>query len=173
MASSATKIQALWRGYRSRKGDVLPCGWCGYDMTLLHFAAAEDGQGGLSSQVPCAWCQERLKNEEPCDCLECEAERRKMEGCDCRECQMGKVMFCPSCGQDECDGLCAAEKAPYSGEEPEKEEVCRECGRGPAECDGYCERYIPCCICGGNCADGDYESWRFCTRRCMVEAGRD
>jgi hypothetical protein len=50
------------------------------------------------------------------------------------------------------------------------------CDCGDWLCTGYLcseERYIPCCMCGDNCADGDYESWRFCTRSCMVRASRD
>jgi hypothetical protein len=42
--------------------------------------------------------------------------------------------------------------------------LCTGCSEGP---------YIACCMCGGDCRGGDYESWRFCSRRCMVRAGSD
>ena len=42
--------------------------------------------------------------------------------------------------------------------------MCSGCGEGP---------YIACCVCGNDCRGGDYERWRFCTRRCMVSAARD
>lgn len=69
----AVKIQALWRGYRSRKGDVLPCCCCGYDMTLPAPKYPETMSAVFFSVSPCAWCQEMEKknNEEPCECLEC------------------------------------------------------------------------------------------------------
>jgi hypothetical protein len=50
------------------------------------------------------------------------------------------------------------------------------CDCGDWLCTGYlcsAERYIACCMCGDNCEGGDYESWRFCSRRCMVRASRD
>ena len=30
------------------------------------------------------------------------------------------------------------------------------------------ERFIPCCRCGHDCSGGDYESWRICSRSCLV-----
>lgn len=91
----AVKIQALWRGYRSRKGEVLPCCVCGYDMTLPVSKTS-------TAFPPCSWCQMRRQEEE-------------------------------------------------EEEEP----------------------YIPCCMCGANCYGDDYEQYRFCSRYCMVDAGKD
>ncbi len=105
---AAILIQALWRGYSSRKGKILPCCGCGYPMTLKE-----------GTHI-CSWCQE--------------AERVDF---------LWHYQTCERVG-------------------------CRKCDEFDDE-----ERFIPCCVCGDNCADGDYESWRFCTRRCMVEAGRD
>lgn len=109
---AAILIQALWRGYCSRKGKIMPCGGCGYPMTL-------DG-ARIPYYPPCSWCQVDH------DAISFLAHYNSCERVGCRKCD-----------------------------------------------EYYEERFIPCCICGGNCADGDYESWRFCTRRCMVEAGRD
>jgi hypothetical protein len=58
------------------------------------------------------------------------------------------------------------------------ERECEDAWRGGCDCgDWLCTgcgyRYISCCVCGGNCADGDYEKWGFCSRRCMVRAGSD
>ena len=122
---AALKIQALWRGYRSRKGQVLPCCSCGYEMTLKKPEYPETMSAQFFSNQPCSWCQEK---EKPCDCYECtepELER------------------CYYCGKEDC------------------REECREE-----------ETYIPCCICGANCDGSDYESWRVCSRRCLVEPDR-
>lgn len=134
-----TKIQAIWRGYRSRKGKTIPCCDCGYEMTLS-VGRYPDGM----SPDPCSWCQDKKAAKEcaPCDCLEC---------------KMGKVMWCPGCGSDECDGRC--------------DDPCDTCNS--YKCSGRCEPYISCSMCGANCYDGDYPTWRFCSRRCMVDAGRD
>jgi hypothetical protein len=123
----AVKIQAVWRGYRSRKGQVLPCCLCGYDMTLQAPVYPETMSAVFFSNAPCSWCQAKEQGPaEPCGCPECVPQ--PVEPCTCSECT----------GEDE-----------------------------------YEERFIPCCMCGNNCADEDYESWRFCSRRCMVEASRD
>lgn len=37
--------------------------------------------------------------------------------------------------------------------------LCSGCDDGP---------YIPCVVCGSDCRYGDYESWRICSRRCLV-----
>jgi len=128
------KIQALWRGFMSRKGKIVPCTSCGHPMTITPKEYPETMSAVFIHT--CSWCATK-----PCDCLEC---------------KMGKVIFCPGCGDDDCTGICTPCNICYSD-----------------KCDGYCERYIPCCMCGNDCADGDYESWRFCSRRCMVDAGRD
>ncbi|NBO60994.1 MAG: hypothetical protein EBU82_08495 [Flavobacteriia bacterium] len=47
METSAIKIQALWRGYKSRKGEVQPCPCCGYPMTIPPSLLILD---------PCSWC---------------------------------------------------------------------------------------------------------------------
>jgi hypothetical protein len=140
-----TKIQAVWRGYRSRKGQVLPCCDCGHAMTLAAPTYPETMSAVFSSTHPCSWCQANrdAKEKPPCDCMEC---------------KMDKVMWCPGCGSDECDGLCRCDP-------------CNTCGS--EKCCGDCEPYISCCMCGANCYDGDYPSWRFCSRSCMVEASRD
>jgi hypothetical protein len=58
MDSAAVKIQALWRGYASRKGAIQPCYLCGYPMTV---------SGVLNA--PCSWCQARspFQGEGRCD----------------------------------------------------------------------------------------------------------
>ena len=128
-SSAAIKIQALWRGYRSRKGEVLPCRDCGYDMTVRHprenpheweiHLRFGDPTGLIVSKTPCSWCQESMRE------MQEEYERQREEE--------------------------------YMRQREQEEE----------------EGFIPCCICGNDCSGGDYESWRFCTRRCMVRAGRD
>lgn len=49
--------------------------------------------------------------------------------------------------------------------------VCEECNQ--SDCRGDCEPYIPCRMCGANCYGDDYEKWRFCSRSCMRDWGRD
>ena len=112
MEPSAIKIQALWRGYCSRKGKTLPCYSCGYPMTLSYYKGCH---------IPCSWCQR------------------------CADGKGNVWRGCIDCRDWSCPGDCQREDEPY----------------------------ISCCVCGGDCFGGDYEKWRFCTRRCMVSCSSD
>jgi hypothetical protein len=46
----------------------------------------------------------------------------------------------------------------------------KSCECPPEEDDYQQEEYISCRMCGGNCEGGDYESWRLCSRRCLVDS---
>jgi hypothetical protein len=218
MTSSATKIQALWRGWCVRKGRTLPCCWCLRPMALLPpqegstrwvlRARFGDPRSPFTSESPCAVCldaQQRAQQQHEEEqakkrvaAIKIQAlwrghRSREWEIADCCHCghpmtlsrngKEVKLLYCGfprtepfeilniwaiSSGKYPSDLIKAISLKPCSWCE---ESRCAECMS--LNCDGYCERYIPCCICGGNCADGDYESWGFCTRRCMVEAGRD
>ncbi len=117
---AAIKIQALWRGYASRKGILTPCCCCGFPMTLKPPQYPETMSAVFFSVAPCSWCAE--------------------------------------------DAAYAAwinDDVPSSDEEVKSE---------PYPSDE--ERYIPCCMCGANCADDDFEKWRICSRRCLVAGNR-
>jgi hypothetical protein len=135
--SAAVKIQAAWRGHRSREWEIADCCHCGHPMALSR----------SGKNVKLLYCG--FPRTEPFETLNVWAISSGKFPSDCikaislKPCSWCEELRCYECGSLNCDG-----------------------GRG-------CERYISCCICGGNCADGDYESWGFCTRRCMVSAGRD
>ena len=141
------KIQALWRGFMSRKGKIVPCACCGHPMTITPKEYPETMSAAFIHT--CAWCA---------------AEK----SFNCLECKMGMVVFCPGCGSDDCNGHCRTDLGPCGCSYCTK--ACDTCGSG--DCSGDCEPYIACCMCGDNCYDGDYPSWRFCSRRCMVDASR-
>lgn len=121
--SPVIKIQALWRGYMSRKGKIVDCTGCGYPMTIT--PQEPKWRAGFYS-YQCAWCRYPPEFDKH--------DRADLGPCPCEDCSGG-------------------------GKEEKEEE--------------YDEPYIPCCMCGANCYGWDYEKWRFCSRRCMVECGRD
>ncbi len=107
----AIKIQAIWRSYKSRKGEIQPCTSCGYPMAVPLT---------VPLKMPCMWCQYNLD-------------------------LLPKQIFARACHSCKSWDCCGCE-------------------------DG--EPYIPCCICGANCDGSDYESWRVCSRSCLVEPDR-
>ncbi len=218
---TVSKIQALWRGYCSRRGRTLPCCWCNCPMALATPAEGSkrwafqirfgDPRFPIRSERPCATCEEaeRLwveKNHQ--DAMKKRAAAIKIqalwrgyrgrEGEEASCCRCGypmtlkrfsketELLYCGNpekrypretlttwviqAGKDPWWLVTCRSRKPCSWCEEEK---CSECGEFDCAGGKDCERYIPCCICGNNCADGDYEQYRFCTRRCMVEAGRD
>jgi hypothetical protein len=134
---AAIKIQALWRGYRGREGEEVPCCRCGYKMTLKRFSKDTEllYYGNPETRFPRETLQQWIiqMGGDPWKNLTC----RSLKPCS----------WC-------------------------EEEKCSDCGEFDCEGGKDCYSFIPCCICGNNCKDGDYEDWRFCTRRCMVDAGR-
>lgn len=69
------KIQALWRGYMSRKGKIVDCSCCGYPMTITPTQSTETLVGVF---YRCSWCQyppEYDKHDRadlgPCPCQDC------------------------------------------------------------------------------------------------------
>lgn len=92
------KLQALWRGYRSRKGQILPCCECGYPMTLKAPVYPETMAGFFMSEVPCSWCQVAAYDKH---------DREDLGPCPCRDCCVSDeeelYIPCCMCG-DNCEG---------------------------------------------------------------------
>lgn len=98
--SSAIKIQALWRGYKSRKGEITPCQCCLWPMTLTPPKLDPDYcyLQLIVSEKPCSWCQQGAAAYEMHICSYCSD--RRCTG----ECEDEPYISCCVCGSNCADG---------------------------------------------------------------------
>lgn len=119
-----------------------------------------------------------LKREDLCE--ECSEELSEWMSKFSGKCRCGRNIYeChESCqGEDELYVPPRNEEDAYDTlrEEVERREMgkCR-CGDDLYDCRETCyeDTYVPCCMCGDDCSEGDYVRWKICSRACLTRDSR-